>query len=263
VLPNSQKQVVAHVTNNHPDTLKGSFELRLPPEWSGTELTGDFVLDPRSTTDLTWQVNTPSPAKLKNSNRLSLDLQVVNRPYQPAVPVALVGAHRYRFTSLPNRENRSDRELFDQAFETEQLQGSALAADSRPGKWTEFYSSDNSIPFEQTLKEGGVYYVQTYLWSPAARDVWLGAATTNPAKVWVNNQPVIESFRYRPLRPNYGGDTESYKTVPLVEGWNEVLLKFVQPKDGKTVESHLMLSTADQLHYGIPEIGRTSFPWDK
>jgi hypothetical protein len=51
--------------------------------------------------------------------------------------------------------------------------------------------------------------------------------------------------------------------VPLVEGWNEVLLKFVQPKDGKTVESHLMLSTADQLHYGIPEIGRTSFPWDK
>lgn len=263
VLPDSRKQVVAHVTNKHPDPLKGRFELRLPPEWSGTELEGDFELAPASTIDFTWQVNTPAPARLKNSNRLTLDLQVVNRPFQPAVPVVLVGAHRYRFTSVPNRENRSDRELFDQAFETEQVQGSGLAADSRPGRWTEFYSSDNSIPFEQTLSEGGVYYVQTYLWSPAARDVWLGAATTNPAKVWVNNHLVIESFRYRPLRPNYGGDSESYKTVPLVEGWNEVLFKLVQPKGGKPVESHLMLSTADKLHYGLPEIGRTSFPWDK
>ncbi len=263
VLPNSQKQVVAHITNMHPDTLKATFELRLPTEWSGTELSGELVLDPDSTTDLAWKVNIPAPATLKNSNRLTLDLQVARRPFQPAIPVVLVGAHRYRFTTVPNSHNSSDRELFDQAFEVETMNGAAQAENSRSGSWTDLYSNDNSIPLEKALKDGGVYYVQNYLWSPEAREVWLGVATTNPSKAWVNNRQVIDSFRYRPLRPNYGGDEESYKTVSLVEGWNEVLIKFVQPKDSKTVESHLMLSTADKLHWGLPEIGRTSFPWDK
>lgn len=263
VLPDGQKQVIAHVTNPHPDRLEASFELRLPEGWSGSELGGSLELDPNSTTDLAWKVSTPSPAVLKNSNRLTLDLQITRRPYQPSVPIVLIGAHRYRFTTLPNDSNLSDRQLFDRTFEVENLKGDPFSAESRAGSWVEFFSNDNSIPLEGLLKEGGVYFVQTYLWSPEAREVWLGLATTNPSKVWVNGRPVITSFRYRPLRPNYGGDEESYKTVALVKGWNEVLIKLVQPKDSKVVESHLLLSTADKLHWGLPEIGRTAFPWDK
>jgi hypothetical protein len=108
----------------------------------------------------------------------------------------------------------------------------------------------------------GALYAQTYLWSPAIQEAWMGVAANCPAKMWVNGELVVQSFRYPLLRPNYGGNRESYATVRLCQGWNEVLLKFVRSAESAPFACHLMISDAGKLHDGLPTLGRTRMPWD-
>jgi hypothetical protein len=80
--------------------------------------------------------------------------------------------------------------------------------------------------------------------------------------MWVNGELVVQSFRYSLLRPNYGGNGESYTTVRLCQGWNEVLLKFVRSAESAPFACHFMISDAGKLHDGLPSLGRTRMPWD-
>ncbi|MBE3559090.1 MAG: hypothetical protein IMW89_07680 [Ktedonobacteraceae bacterium] len=69
---------------------------------------------------------------------------------------------------------------------------------------------------------------------------------------------------YRPLRPNYGGKAETgFATGSLREGWNEVPVKFVRSAGAPAFEGHLLWSSADKLHNGLPEIRWTRLPWDE
>ena len=68
--------------------------------------------------------------------------------------------------------------------------------------------------------------------------------------------------RYRPIRPNYGGSKDAYVDVHLKRGWNELLVKFARAEDGAGFEGHIVVSSADTLHNGLPRLGRTAFPWD-
>ncbi|MBE3559089.1 MAG: hypothetical protein IMW89_07675 [Ktedonobacteraceae bacterium] len=45
------------------------------------------------------------------------------------------------------------------------------------------YALENALPLGDLLAGGGVLYVQTYLWSPAACQVWMGVATTCTVKL--------------------------------------------------------------------------------
>lgn len=261
VVPGQQKSLVTHLTNPHPDAIRAHCELRLPDGWLDTPAPQEVTVQANSSVVVNWDVSIPSPADLENTNHLSLSVTPLERPAQPAVPVVLIGAHKYRYAGPYSADGVSDRELFDRQLEPEQA-SDHFSPEGRPGVWTNCYALDNSVPLSDVFVGPGVLYVQTYLWSPIARHVWIGAAVNCPAKLWINGALVVQSLRYRAIRPNYGGDKESYATVQLVDGWNEVFLKFVRSADALPFECHLLVSTADRLHNGLPDIGRTRMPWD-
>ena len=73
----------------------------------------------------------------------------------------------------------------------------------------------------------------------------------------------MDCFSRRPLRPNYNGDGEAYAQVELVEGWNELLVKYVRTADMPPFGAHLVAATADDLRHGLVDVGWTRLPWDK
>lgn len=105
-------------------------------------------------------------------------------------------------------------------------------------------------------------YVQTFLWAPTTRTAVVGAPASCPRKLWLNGELVVECDNYRPVRPNYNGDGQSYASVTLRQGWNELLVKFVRGAAAAPFEGHLITCTADDLRAGLVEVGWTWLPWD-
>ena len=58
-------------------------------------------------------------------------------------------------------------------------------------------------------------------------------------------------------------ETGCFARAQLLEGWNEVLLKFARTTTDPAFEGHFLLSTADDLHHGLPQIRWTRLPWDE
>ncbi|MBA3943241.1 MAG: ADP-ribosylglycohydrolase family protein [Herpetosiphonaceae bacterium] len=263
IQPDAQTSIITHLTNPHPDMLHAQCELRVPAGWTPAPQVRELDIPAHSSVPVSWELTTPPAVRLLNTNRLSLSIEVASRPAQPDTPVILIGAHKYRYTGPFLADGRTDRELFDAREEPEQPTGPVSSSTSRSGNWHDVYSLDNAVPLKDVFVQAGSIYAQTFLWSPDAREVYIGVATTCPAKLWVNGSVKVESFRYRPLRPGYYGDSESYCTVPLVAGWNEVLLKFVRSAEAAAFEAHLLISSAEsRLRNGLPQIGRTRAPWD-
>ena len=263
-LPQTTRTLQTTLINPHQDELRVSCALHLPENWQTATQTREIILSPQSRQAVTWDVPIPVAAKVENTNTLLLAVQAHGYPAQPATSIVLIGARKYRYAGPYTVEGQSDRELFDTVFEPETARGSLLAADSRGGAWQEGYAPENALPLGATLKDGGVLYVQTYLWSPGARRVWMGAATTSPVKLWVNGAELVSRYGYRPMRPNYANKAESgFTSAQLTEGWNEVLVKFAHAADARAFEAHLLLSSDDEMHNGQPDIRWTCLPWDK
>ncbi len=73
---------------------------------------------------------------------------------------------------------------------------------------------------------------------------------------------MVDHTTYRPVRPSYGGDGESYANVALAQGWNELLIKYARGSDAPPFDAHLVASTPDDLHSGLEQLGWTRFPTD-
>jgi ADP-ribosylglycohydrolase len=264
-VPGEDKTLLTSITNPHPDPIRVNCELYTPDGWQTGTRQREVTLSPHSSTEISWIIPVPPAPNVDNTNTLYLAVQPLGYSAQPAIPLVLIGARKYRYAGPYTREEQSAHELLDQVFEPETLNGSFLSQDSRAGIWNECTAFDNALPFGKILANGGALYVQAYLWSPAAYPVWMGTATTCPAKYWVNGTFIAESFVYRPLRPQYGGleETGCFAHVQLLEGWNEVLLKFARTADAPAFEGHFLWSTADDLHNGLPEIRWTRLPWDQ
>ncbi|HSH77528.1 MAG TPA: ADP-ribosylglycohydrolase family protein [Herpetosiphonaceae bacterium] len=260
VVPGTVKSLTIHLTNPHPVELNAQCTLMGPQGWEPGSTAREVSIPPHASATVEWEVPVPEPAVLENTNTLRLLVEVAGRPAQPAAPIVLIGARRFRYAGPYNGDGASDKDLFIEAFEPEQLNGAA--ATERGGNWTEGYARENAFLLGDVFTTGGALYVQTYLWSPAARDAWIGASANCPTKLWVNGTLAVESFAYRPVRPSYGGNAESYASVPLVDGWNEVLMKFVRIPDAAPFEAHLLVSSADKLHDGLEQIGWTRWPSD-
>lgn len=263
-VPNEEKTVMVTLTNPHPDPVHAHCELCFPDGWTTMAKPREIVLPPKSTTSVTWNIKCPQASRVDNSNTLFLLVQPQGYPAQPATPIVLIGAHKYRYAGPYVREGLSDLELFDHVFEPEVNMGSLLAPQGRAGTWNDCYALDNALPLGDIFAHSGALYVQTYLWAPTAQQVWMGASTTCPVKLWVNSELIAKSYAYRPVRPNYGGEAEAgFAVTQLVEGWNEVLLKFVRAADAPAFAGYFLMSTADRLHNGLPEIRWTRAPWDE
>lgn len=261
VVPGTMKSLTIHLTNPHPVELSAHCVLQAPQGWKLEPTPHEVTIPPHASAAVIWEVPVPPPAVLGNTNALHLHIQVAGRPAQPTAPIVLIGARRFRYSGPYKADGASDRDLVAQAFEPEQMNGSAPSG--RAGSWTEGYALENALSLSDVFNVGGALYVQTYLWSPEARDAWIGAPANCPTVLWVNGALAVENTTYRPVRPNYGGDGESYATVPLVQGWNELLVKFVRTSKAAPFDAHLLVSSADNLHDGLEQIGWTRLPWDE
>ncbi len=157
-----------------------------------------------------------------------------------------------------------NRELFERDFGPEQLahEEAMFLQQGRHGNWTTFYAHENALPLQDIFHESGVLYVRTYLWNPGQeKEVWMGAASNCPTKMWVNHQQTVAFLHYPLVRPSYGGNKESYARVRLREGWNEVLLKFVRSEDASPFACHFVYSDNSKQYEGLPLLGRTRTPW--
>lgn len=260
VAAGSTKTVTTYLTNPHPVALAVQCALHLPPGWQAEEQTARVSIDPRSTVAVTWTVTAPPPAQLENSNTLYLHVAAQGRSAQPAAPIVLIGARRYRTAGPYAAGDAADIDLLARSFAPEQ--GDGATPTSRGGEWREGSALDNRLPLTDVFAGGGVLYVQTFLWSPAARPATIGMPTNCPGKLWVNGMLVVERASYRPVRPNYNGDGESYAAVDLAQGWNELLIKYVRTPDKPPFEAHVIAASADDLRHGLDQVGWTRLPWD-
>jgi ADP-ribosylglycohydrolase len=263
--PETQRMLQTTLINTHEDEIRVDTCLHMPFNWQDKPQSSQVVLAAHTRQTLTWSINIPPARFIESSNTLLFSVQAQGYPAQPAIPVVLVGTRKYRFAGPFAAEGRSDRELFDTVFAPEMLTGSPTAKDGRDGNWREGFACENALPLGEVFSDGGVLYVQTFLWAPVARSVWMGAATTSPVKYWVNGIECASAYGYRSMRPNYGIQAEDgFASVALQEGWNEMLLKFVHsPREQHPCEAHFLLSSDDVLHNGLSEIRFTRFPWDE
>ncbi len=265
ILPGEHTRVITHLTNPHPYALAVSSELQVPTAWTAEPVQQDAELPAHGTVALKWWVQAETLRALENSNRLSLTVAIAGRPAQPAVPIVLIGANRYRISEVYAGEGLGERELFEQALVPEHVRGDILAADGRAGNWNGVYSRDNALPLDGIAHKSGAVYLQTYLWNEVEQQSgWFGAAVNCPVKMWVNGELKVENFAYQPIRPNNGGNDRLYSNVTLKQGWNEILLKLVRSESAAPLEGHLLLGNGDpnKHHEGLWQVGRTRTPWD-
>ncbi len=255
------RTLTTRLANRHAVAIDVRCTLEAPAGWRVEPQAATANIAPHTSVALTWTITAPAPAHLQNTNTLYLRVQADQRSAQPATPIVLIGARRFRAAGPYAAGNATDRELYDRSFAPET--GNGATPRGRGGDWQEGFALDNELPVTELLAGGGVLYIQTFLWSPRARAATLGIPGNGPRKLWVNGVLAVDCFSRRPLRPNYNGDGEAYAQVELLEGWNELLIKYVRTADMPPFAAHLVAATADDLRHGLVDVGWTRLPWDK
>jgi ADP-ribosylglycohydrolase len=251
VVPGSTKRVITRLRNHHPDPISGVARLIVPDGWDAVpprtvaiEAAGEAVL--------AWDIPIPGRDRLDNSNRLFVDFRPDGYPQEPAVPIVLVGARATR-VSGPYPANGSDATaMLDTIYPPEDMRF--------PTEWHDIDVLENGLPLGDLLTAPGVLYVQTYFEAASAMDAFLGVDTSSPSMAWLNGEPLFSVDRYRPVRPAYGSPNDGYQNVSLAAGFNELLIKIVRGTEPEPPQCHILLSTADRLHHGLPQVGRTRYP---
>jgi hypothetical protein len=260
VAANGTKTINTRLVNGHQVEIGAVCILTAPEGWQVAESSRAVTVPACGSLDLAWTVTAPPPATLENTNTLYLQVAPVERPAQAAVPIVLIGARRFRCSGPYRLDGASDEALWAHAFAPEQGDGAGPAG--RGGEWQEGAALDNALPLEDILADGGAVYLQTFLWSPTARTAVVGAPGNCPRKLWVNGQLLVAPESYRPIRPNYNGDGQSYAPVELREGWNEILVKCVRKPGAAPFAGHLVHVTSDDLRAALIDVTWTRLPWD-
>ncbi len=251
VVPGEERTVTAVLHNPHPEPLNASCRLRAPEGWQIEPARAEAEVPSRGEAPLIWRVTPPGADRLANSNRLTLACAVEGRPAPADTPVVLIGARRYRMSGPYPAEGKA----LEQALPPESGRGA-----ERGGDWRVAHGRDNAVPLGD-LEGGGVLYVQCYLRADSARKVAIGASATCATRMWVNGELVVDCPEGRRLRPSYVGDGHSYADVEFKQGWNEVLLKYVQPAGQGAPEGHLVFSYGkDTLWDGAYDLRWTYLP---
>ena len=259
VVPGATAHVTTTLSNPHPDPIQATARIVVPTGWTAP-LEQHISVPAASKADIEWLIPVPGRPVLENSNRLFMSVEVVGYPQEPATPIVLIGSAGMRITgTIPGAEGADEAALLEQKFEPEK----GTNPSARGGNWTLISAEGNAVPAAALPEPGGVSYLQTFLYADEETNVTLGVDAGGPVKAWLNGDDLFSLNRYRPIRPSYGGSKDAYVDVPLRQGMNELLVKFARGAEGPTTECHILVSSADTLHHGLPQIGRTRFPWDR
>lgn len=250
-------RVTTRIANPHPDPITLTARLIAPEGWN-VPAERRLTVGAAGEEDVQWEIPVPPRAHLRNSNRLFLAVDAEGYPQEPATPIVLVGSAAIRTAAVPAPDGAGSAALLDAAFAPEAGQD----ASAREGDWSDLDAEGNALPTAALPAAGEVRYVQAFLRAEEPIDVHLGIDSGGPVKAWLNGRELFTLDRYRPIRPSYAGSKDGYADAHLEAGWNELLVKLVRAADDPGFDCHLLLSSADELHHGLPQIGRTQFPWD-
>ena len=260
-----RKTLVSTLGNPRLEPMDVHARLQAPQGWTVSPAEQRATVAPGGSVQVTWTVEAPAPGAMATVNPLYLQVAAADRPMQPALPVPLVGAIRYRRTEIYPAEGRSEAELLKADFEPEHATGDVFTPEGRPGKWQAFDALDNTLPLREVFSGPGVVYVQAFVHSPVARPkCWSGASVTSFGRMWVNGELKGEGTKHIPMRPSqaYGNTPDmTYGNIALKEGWNEVLFKFVRDEQARPFEAHVMF-TEDNPWDILNDLVRTRFPWE-
>jgi hypothetical protein len=262
VAPHQMKVIGTQFRNPHADEMAASVTLRFPTAWKIKPISREVTVPGNGSVALTWEFEIPGPSAIQNRNNLFLDVVVANRPSQPSAQIVLIGAKALRVQTCDAPDADSNEDLLAKVFEPEVRNRAVTNPMARAGHWCLCNAMDNALPVENTPSGRSVIYVQSFLWSDVARDVFIGVPATRPTKFWVNQEEMLVCPEPRRLRPNYDGDGSSYKDACLKAGWNEILIKYVSYPDVTPFEAHLTLAHGKDHHSGLTETLWTRLPWD-
>jgi ADP-ribosylglycohydrolase len=254
VIPGSIKKLTTTIRNSSPDEQQVTATLNVPNDWEAAAPQTVAVPGLGEAT-LAWSVRIPSPARVNNSNLLSLRLTAPLRVAQAEAPIVLIGARRYRI-SKPFKLPGDPKETMDTVFPPESHTGK-----ERPGLDTIYHAMGHDVALDKLVPPGHAIYLQTFLHADTERTIALGGPTSGGAMVWVNGKlenSYYQSERFRPA----GHKSKSGADVVLKPGFNEVLVKFIRPADDQPFDAHVLLVEGPR-NAGVVDIGWTRLPWDR
>lgn len=250
-------RVTTRIANPHPDPVTMAARLITPEGWAAPA-EQKLSIGAAGHKDIEWVIPVPDRAHLRNSNRLYLAVEAEGYPQEPATPIVLIGSAAIRTTAVSAPVGADSAALLDEVFAPELSKDPA----ARDGEWTILGAEENELPDAALPAPGEVRYVQTFLHTEEPLDVHLGLDSGGPVKAWLNGGELFTLDRYRPIRPAYVGFKDGYADAHLEAGWNELLVKFVRAAADPEFGCHVLVSAGDELHDGLPQLGRTQFPWD-
>lgn len=259
IRPNEHRSLVVKLQNLVPDPIQIRGSITPPSGWTATT---DFevALDVNETRDFKVDVSAPTASQLRNSNVLDLRLRILGWPAPDGIPIVFVGARQYRVAGPYGIDAVSHEAVLQTSLPPETLKGPSDDHDARGFDWKEIWSYDHELPLADKLRPGSVAYLQGFLEAPKPLRARLGVSANCACKAWVNGG----IFVYPPqrIRPSYEGHGQQYVDIDLVEGWNEILLKFFRPLDHEPFEGYLLLSDVNKLFQGLCDVEWTRLPWD-
>lgn len=221
--------------NLHPDPVEVDLQVAVPAGWAP-------VADRRvsvaadATTELDLSIAVPDRSAVQQRNIVRLSADVVGRPADPSLPIALPGAQAWRVRDADSTDAEES--------------------------WHEFSVDGNELPLAELLADAEAVVLQHFLEVPEAREVRLGVDCTTGARVRLNGTVVIDVEGPRLIRPSYGVGEQVNPIVKLDAGFNELQVEVRRDGSGVVPEGHTFLSTPDKLRHGIVDVGRTRFPQD-
>ncbi|GAB2976229.1 ADP-ribosylglycohydrolase family protein [Actinotalea caeni] len=259
VRPGRSRTLRATLRSRRRDPMRVTASLHVPRDWAALP-DQQVTLQPGREVELVWELPVLDTAQVLPSNRLLLELRPDGYPAPPAVPVVLVGAHAARLTAVYAVDGSDARAWLD--IELEPERGDGRTPDARPGAWREIYSDGHGQDIGSAFDGGrGVVYLQAFLHSPTARDVFLVVDPSMPIRYWLNGVETGRNDQFRRIRPNQKAADGIGAAVTLVEGWNELLVKMAHDGTHPAPELHLAVSGPGRLHHYQHDVSRTGFPW--
>ncbi len=243
IKPNEPKKISLELENDHPMQLKSDITINLPEQWKANPDHLENVELKQGKTVINFEIIVENVKYINQSNVGNIHIKVHDRPYLTDIPLVLLGARRWLI--LKSEKELDSEKIFDDTTEGWQI--------------VDFESNELKVePYFGNSK--GVLYLKHFILSHNDKEVWVGVPSNCPFKLWVNEKKVYEIETPRILRPNYGGDGQSYTNIKLKKGWNQIIIEL--SRSNEPVKAHFVVSTADQYHHGLIDIVENKLPWE-
>ncbi|ABW01536.1 ADP-ribosylglycohydrolase family protein [Caldivirga maquilingensis] len=202
-------------------------------------VSGGLFIEPNSTAEVEFRV------RLINLN----ELNTVEHPIIQFTALDSFESINITLTILPpvvwfiNKVNDSDEDV-------DRWVGEAAA-----GEWAAVYRDGYDLSLEDLIPKGASMVAVGFIYNPGdSRIMHLGIPNNAPyAKLWFNEEPIVESKEKYMLRPNYDGDGRNYADALMRHGWNTVSIKV--KRIDEPVSLHFMISESSKnLHRGVTNI---------